>query len=493
MEVSDQPPTKIFVSIGYLGSNVSSKEREAQGSKLGMFYQSVTNCLLRRGNFSQSKKEKKVTAATGEAKATWWRRLKKMKGSRFPDLILGGACGHGIPYRRLSSSSSTYPKTLVNYYRGFEVICRKTKMVETLRSMFTAQELSTFLPESFLFYPARTELNETDLFVEVFDADINQSGRSLWICKPSDGSKGRDIFVTEDKEEILSMFASPLAGEDLITLKKTAANTAKTKDDNLSNFADWKISQSKSSTGNIAWVVQKYVQNPMLLNGQRKFDMRLWVLVDHQYDIYIHQEFVLRTTSVPYTTDKEALRNDFIHLSNHCIQLQSEQYGQYETTNEMFRDEFSAWLSKHYLVQRNNTTTSTGKPPFAAQQQQTNSDSSQEQKCEEWCSASFDEDIMPQLKRIVAMTLHAARSQIENLPGASYASFNLFGFDFMIDDVMKVHLLEINSSPAVADRLLETITQDVVDLAIHSYYDDDKNNNTKIENGFCQVDCQKWM
>ena len=32
-----------------------------------------------------------------------------------------------------------------------------------------------------------------------------------------------------------------------------------------------------------------------------------------------------------------------------------------------------------------------------------------------------------------------------------YASFQLFGFDFLLDDQLQVHLIEINGAPACAE------------------------------------------
>ena len=84
----------------------------------------------------------------------------------------------------------------------------------------------------------------------------------MWIMKPSDGSKGRHIEVFDDKDEVLA---------------------------HVGSFRE----------GSVSWVVQRYVANPMLLVGGRKFDVRCWVLVDRDYNVFLHREGVLRTTSVP--------------------------------------------------------------------------------------------------------------------------------------------------------------------------------------------------
>jgi hypothetical protein len=35
-----------------------------------------------------------------------------------------------------------------------------------------------------------------------------------------------------------------------------------------------------------AFIIQKYIEQPLLLH-KRKFDIRLWVLIDHSYNCYL--------------------------------------------------------------------------------------------------------------------------------------------------------------------------------------------------------------
>jgi tubulin--tyrosine ligase len=203
----------------------------------------------------------------------------------------------------------------------------------------------------------------------------------------------------------------------------------------------------------------------MLLAGQRKFDVRCWVLVDASFRVYVHCQGVLRTTSVPFTIDSDRLKDKFVHLSNHCIQTKAEDYGKYESTNEMFFQEFGEFLKEHH-------------------------------------SCSLEDDVVPQFHRIVALTMFAARDQMEGVPGQSFGSFNLFGYDFMLDEDARVHLLEINSSPAVADALLEEITRDVVNVAVLPFFEDESGvskgggegeGSSSSSNGFQRVQCEQWM
>ena len=58
--------------------------------------------------------------------------------------------------------------------------------------------------------------------------------------------------------------------------------------------------------GSISWVVQRYVDNPVLIPaGRRKFDIRIWVLLDADYNIHVYRRGALRVAAQSYTTSDE--------------------------------------------------------------------------------------------------------------------------------------------------------------------------------------------
>uniref|UniRef100_A0A7S2F4N9 Tubulin--tyrosine ligase n=1 Tax=Octactis speculum TaxID=3111310 RepID=A0A7S2F4N9_9STRA len=55
-----------------------------------------------------------------------------------------------------------------------------------------------------------------------------------------------------------------------------------------------------------------------------------------------------------------------------------------------------------------------------------------------------------------------------------YSTFHVFGFDVMVDEDMRVWLIEVNSSPAVAEELLSDFADALVEDEIMPYFEDGK-------------------
>ncbi len=326
-----------------------------------------------------------------------WKKKKDSKG-RF-HLILGAAQGSGIPFRRFGQliRAEYGIRPHCNYYRGFQCVTKKSQLVSTFRTYeeTSGWDASSVVPETFCFFPSKPDENETDEFRTAFESSSKSGKSNVWILKPSDGAHGRDIVIMDDYDEIIDFL-------------------------------------EKFEKGTPPWVVQRYITNPLLLNGGRKFDMRFWVLLDHNYDVYIYEQGVCRTCSPKFTIDD--LTDKFAHLSNHGLQESHRDFGAYESGNEMFTDAFAKWLSSN--AHRGGTV--------------------------------YQDEILPQVKEIIYHTLQAGKTNMEirEVCGSEYSSFQVFGFDLMVDEDLKVWLIEANASPAVADDIRRDFVRDLVHVAI---------------------------
>ena len=118
--------------------------------------------------------------------------------------------------------------------------------------------------------------NEYRKFVEDFTK--NGDGDQIWICKPTDLSRGRKIFL-------------------------------------VNNIRDLKYDQQS--------IIQKYISNPYLINGY-KWDMRLYVTITQArpLKIYMYQEGIVRFSTEKY--NNKDLGNLFSHLTNTSINKHSQ-------------------------------------------------------------------------------------------------------------------------------------------------------------------------
>ena len=70
------------------------------------------------------------------------------------------------------------------------------------------------------------------------------------------------------------------------------------------------------------FVLQKYIEKPLLID-ERKFDIRLMVLVDccdlKDQKCYLFKEGYIRTSSHKFTLDQESIDQPFIHLTNNAV------------------------------------------------------------------------------------------------------------------------------------------------------------------------------
>ena len=76
-------------------------------------------------------------------------------------------------------------------------------------------------------------------------------------------------------------------------------------------------------------------------------------------------------------------------------------------------------------------------------------------------------------------------------PDARVASFQLFGFDLMLDADFHLWLLEVNATPAVAAPLLERLVADLIELAIRPAFQ--TSSEATSANGDASGALARWL
>ena len=83
---------------------------------------------------------------------------------------------------------------------------------------------------------------------------------------------------------------------------------------------------------------------------------------------------------------------------------------------------------------------------------------------------NFVEHIVPKMKKIATESIKCVYNKID--PNKRHHSFEVFGYDFMIDEDLKVWLLEVNTNPCLElsspylSRLIPAMIENVLKIAI---------------------------
>ncbi|CAD8187891.1 unnamed protein product [Paramecium pentaurelia] len=172
----------------------------------------------------------------------------------------------------------------------------------------------------------------------------------------------------------------------------------------LKNFnkgsSEYQFSQGKIKSS--SFVIQKYIQRPLLLDG-RKFDIRVWVLVTYTFDIFIFNQGYARLSSDMFDLNN---LDAFIHLTNNAVQKYSKNYGFFELGNQMSYSELNYYTN-----------------------------------------GEFTKTVLPKIKSIIVLTWMAVQNTFKK---CKY-SFEIFGYDFMLDEQLKPWLIEINTNPCLEE------------------------------------------
>ena len=168
-------------------------------------------------------------------------------------------------------------------------------------------------------------------------------------------------------------------------------------------------------------VIQKYVEKPLCLGGY-KFDLRLYVLVTsfRPLEAFIYKEGFARISTQAYSLSEESLSNKFIHLTNSSIQKQNMKGPSSDNPLAFECDESGgsklALLGTYGLWSRLK-------------------------------SFGIDSDqLWMRICLLVVKSLVAVNDRISYQP----CSFEVFGYDVLVDSDLRPWLLEVNASPSLA-------------------------------------------
>ena len=199
------------------------------------------------------------------------------------------------------------------------------------------------------------------------------------------------------------------------------------------------------------YLISKYINNPHLIN-KLKYDFRIYVLITglSPLKMYLYKEGMVRFSTEEYTLDKNHLSELYRHLTN--VNINKKNIKDYKKAINADTQEGSKWSLKVY---------------------------------ENYCkSHNIDYNhIRNQMGDIAIKSILSVLDQFLNRINENGTQdrnhFKLLGFDFLVDENMKVHLIEINGRPSllmgdINDRKLKpqliADTLNIVGITPYSHY-----------------------
>ena len=281
--------------------------------------------------------------------------------------------------------------------------------------------------------------------------NTHYAGRNLWLVKAIDLNRGRCIKISDNLlgiESIIKHFYKGLKKEFFKNVTQEQIddkeendkynNNSLHKNNILPSLSKIKNSneENKNNTNkkdlnkkvlpetyqNSIVIIQKYIEKPLCYKG-RKCDMRIWVLLTFNFEVYIFKEGHFKATSAEYDVNS---KNSYVHLTNYSVQKHNKNFAKFEIGNEISFSDFEKSFNNKISVKYH---------------------------------------LLPDVKDIIILTMKSVKNKIN--PKERKMCFEIFGYDFMFDENYKPYLLEINTNPGleISSPLIQQLIPRMIDDA----------------------------
>ena len=255
-----------------------------------------------------------------------------------------------------------------------------------------------------------------------FEVEYKKNRRALWIVKPVNLSRGRGIHLLRGESEFRSLYK-----------RSTQINLPQ-------------------------YLISRYIDKPHLLNN-KKYDLRLYVLVASftPLRIYLYYNGLVRFATEDYQIGD--LDNVFIHLTNYSINKNNLKY----KSNNNLKSQQCEILPREETEGTEAEGGLEGEMLNMEEGEENGDDNIVDDDCNKWSLIEYRnhfkklgknnimEMIWEQIEAIVTKTIiSVSKEYYKNIyPSKINNSFELYGFDILIDENFRAWLMEVNVNPSL--------------------------------------------
>jgi len=258
------------------------------------------------------------------------------------------------------------------------------------------------MDDPYYFEEAMNDVFEVAGTLERNLVEYEASDRVRWVLKPSLADGAAEVFVFDTETALREHFEERYESAD-------------------------------GDVGHLReWVIQRYIDRPLLLDGGRKFHIRTYVLAVGNLKIFVYDQMLALFASHPY--DAAPLDDRLAHITNTCVQ--SDQVG---------FDESAAVKAFWSLSDSGEIT----RPQL---------------------SEMFDK-----IKAIAAELFLAVSKEVTVFQPLRNG-FELYGLDFLVDGEFRVFFLEANAFPdfkqtgARLEGMIDRLFRQTVAVAVDPFF-----------------------
>ncbi|PVV03788.1 hypothetical protein BB560_001723 [Smittium megazygosporum] len=293
--------------------------------------------------------------------------------------------------------------------------------------------------------------------MQIINSGLDSSQTKKFLLKPSLTGKGTGIHIFQFRNELEDILSNEFKLDDSDDSDEELEINQEQNNVEMNSSYDWQSGYGSAISQIREWVIQRYVDRPLLLSlfRNRKFHIRVYCLAVGGISVYVFREMLALFASKPYDSSYKNTKDSFSYITNTYVQTKHSDFDE-ETLVKLFWELDGS--SSH-----SNTKIPQNKLP--------------EKNSDRFVTSTELEFIYQQIKDITRDLFDAATSNFTTFQPWNNC-FEMFGLDFIVNEDLQVFFLEANAYPdfkqtgsklsMLVSRFFDSVVEKVIDSFVIS-------------------------